>query len=1354
MDVGKLDGIKVEYSNPLDCLRETLKHWLKTSCNCTWKCIFNALGSSIVGANALALEVKRKRCPQLGTHAPQAQAPHTQAQILYSQTSIRMFPNSPPAAKRPRCNSAGSSSSLSPAMARYARYLRACYTRSSLPENNKFPPSPSKHYVNLAYISRRTVSKHESEKFKVAMVRGEIDKIACDKSLDFSQVAERLQDGSYPQIVLVQGAPGVGKTTFAWEFCTKWGKGELKQEYSLVILLRLRDKRIQEAKCFRDLFYHPDGTLPDVIATELIDCLGKGVLILLEGLDELPESQWTESSVFLDLIHGRLLPLATIFITTRPWASEYLHKNCKEKISQHVEILGFTKQQIENYLQSVCKPDADPSLLSDIEKYLSCYPQIHAAMYIPLNAAIVVEVYRRSRTGECIIPKTMTELYTALSQTFLIRYLQEHPVHGKTEWKTHNFSDLPSDVCEHFLQLSEVAYCSIKNDQKLVFSSEDLPHNLETLGFMQSVPELYVNESFSHNFLHLTIQEFLAAVHITHLSPEEQMKHFKECQDGVLKVVMRFVAGLTKFSGIPSESVRALFEYEDNDPNTQYCIKCDYTVNSDHVNWMFETQDPDTMNAILGSGNTIEFYSHDLMPFDCYCLGYCIAHSHCQWKLVLQENDITYDGVRMLSAGGNDLHISKQIASIELISDLDSETQCLPEGILESLFANLSPRIRADLQELIGSGSCADFPSLIRTLKLLPSLKVLEWPNYTASSEDIKELCDLLSSTQIEIINIKKDIADSNYVTIEGIHQHTSVSVDVNADDITRTVSVLTNLGLHFTAIRVCDYYLQFGEIRDLVYQLAEAHGTATLSDQPIGTNGAMVTAKVVHIYKSLDEVDVRDDKGTCHPHMLLPPSLKEFEWTYYGARFMISMEELKELCDLLASTSNSLEIVKVRAKIEDDGYFYDSYVTIEGTYQHTSVSVDVKTSVDDVISAVSVLANLGLHFTVIRLRKSIDGNLACQLADALHNTTTLKTLELYVSHPDGTKGATGIGKLVHNNKSLEKVNVSCCKIDGKGVHHLVQALRENTTVTKLNLSGNPIGTNGALALAKVVHNKSLQNFDMSNCNIDSEGLYACHLAQSFCENTTLKELDLSHNPIGTLTKGAMALAKVMHSTSLQVVKVCSCSIDSEGAYHITQALHENTTLRRLDLSHNPIGTNGAMALMHSKSLQEVDMGHCSIDSEGLGHLARASYENTTLKKLDLSYNPIGKKGAKALAKLMRNMSLQEVTMCYCRIDSVGARHLAKALCENTTVRNLDLSGNHIGQGAVALAEMLHTNTSLQRLRLHKTRLSEEGIHKLLKAITVNSTLQLELSRHECEHYAGDYLTWMPYDDASRVMMK
>ena len=115
------------------------------------------------------------------------------------------------------------------------------------------------------------------------------------------------------------------------------------------------------------------------------------MFLLFEGYDELPEEIRTESSIFLDVITGEKLPEATVLITSRPWAGEFLHRECKEQISQHIEILGFTKTNIQSYLESTI-PD-DPSLLADLKKYISCYPHINSMMYIPLNSAIVVDVY-------------------------------------------------------------------------------------------------------------------------------------------------------------------------------------------------------------------------------------------------------------------------------------------------------------------------------------------------------------------------------------------------------------------------------------------------------------------------------------------------------------------------------------------------------------------------------------------------------------------------------------------------------------------------------------------------------------------------------------------------------------------------------------------------------------------------------------------------------------------------------------------------------------------------------------------------------------------------------------------------
>ena len=107
-----------------------------------------------------------------------------------------------------------------------------------------------------------------------------------------------------------------------------------------------------------------------------------------------------------------------------------------------IEILGFTKTNIQSYLESTTAND--PSLLADLKKYILCYPHINSLMYIPLNCAIVVEVYRNSKKDETLVSKTMTELYSSLVRSLLLRHLLDHPVHGKKrKWRVHSFNDLP-----------------------------------------------------------------------------------------------------------------------------------------------------------------------------------------------------------------------------------------------------------------------------------------------------------------------------------------------------------------------------------------------------------------------------------------------------------------------------------------------------------------------------------------------------------------------------------------------------------------------------------------------------------------------------------------------------------------------------------------------------------------------------------------------------------------------------------------------------------------------------------------------------------------------------------------------
>ena len=128
----------------------------------------------------------------------------------------------------------------------YASYLKSVYTREKLPIYDKWPQMKSRKYINLALIEKEDITKREADQFTSATIHGNIDDIKKSKrATDLGQIAQ-LPDGSQPKCILVEGAPGVGKSTFAWKLCCKWGKGKLLQQYQLVVLLKLRDRRFLE----------------------------------------------------------------------------------------------------------------------------------------------------------------------------------------------------------------------------------------------------------------------------------------------------------------------------------------------------------------------------------------------------------------------------------------------------------------------------------------------------------------------------------------------------------------------------------------------------------------------------------------------------------------------------------------------------------------------------------------------------------------------------------------------------------------------------------------------------------------------------------------------------------------------------------------------------------------------------------------------------------------------------------------------------------------------------------------------------------------------------------------------------
>ena len=479
-------------------------------------------------------------------------------------------------------------------------YLKTVYKNCFISPDGKWPPTPSKRYINLVLVKGGHRRFGEDSIADVALMQ---------KQISIEQLLE--QEGQNKlKLILLEGAPGIGKSALVWELCRKWEVFACMQQYSLVILLRLREEEVQKITNISQLFFSYTSD-KDTLVQEVLRGNGKGILFILDGFDELPK-QLQQKGFLLDLIRGKVLPESTVLLTSKPSATGALLTSCRRHVQKHVEILGFTREAVHAYASSIFS--YEPKELEKFEAYISANPAINSLMYIPLNAAIIVTIYRNCNS---ILPHTLTELYTQLCLTILDRHLKSHhasfnlgiPVVEK-------FEDLPPDVYRQFLHLSEVAFEGFKNEE-VIFHS--VPSDLIHFGFLDAVSALYGGGTVSYNFLHLTVQEFLAAYYISNLGSASLGVLQRYGMKQWWNVVWRFVAGLTEFKQYEGHFDRDLFVQKAIGDYLEFKLfffQCLFEAQS--MKYFYSALESSSTTAVVKAGH--------LSSLDAYAIGYCISN--------------------------------------------------------------------------------------------------------------------------------------------------------------------------------------------------------------------------------------------------------------------------------------------------------------------------------------------------------------------------------------------------------------------------------------------------------------------------------------------------------------------------------------------------------------------------------------------------------------------------------------------------------------------------------------------------------------------------------------------------------
>ena len=384
--------------------------------------------------------------------------------------------------------------------------------------------------------------------------------------------------------VLIVGRPGIGKTLWCTKILRDWASSRVfhktpdnKIHFDAAFFVKFRRFNAATDLSLRELLtrstYSPRDEQDEQVWNYILENPQK-VLLIFDGIDEFKDNSkiGTEnkkpqfknsvdekmplSALYAKLTTGKLLKGAAVLTTTRPTAL-----SCVESIRFHkvLEILGFSSEQVEEYVTKFAEEDKEAG--DTVKRHITSNINILSLCYIPASCFIICsslfKMVKFYASKSLNLPTSLTDIYKRAVKIFYLRHNEEFRNKHFTR-KDFESDDLPPEEEKKLEKLGKMAFEGIK-EGRLIFGGNEV-RGMEDSALFHRLPDHEpdpFNSEGQFCFIHLTMQEFFAAKHLSNMS-ETELRNFvsENIKEVKWQLVFQFLAGLLENKNhLPSEII-------------------------------------------------------------------------------------------------------------------------------------------------------------------------------------------------------------------------------------------------------------------------------------------------------------------------------------------------------------------------------------------------------------------------------------------------------------------------------------------------------------------------------------------------------------------------------------------------------------------------------------------------------------------------------------------------------------------------------------------------------------------------------------------------------------------------------